>query len=103
LKKGGLNMKDETGRAKWEEFMNSELGQLLIVLDSDELFNLNLAKLKEFLQTHERLPVRIGGSHGEFGLANWIAVTKQNYRYSTRNLRQGSNCRAKWEEFIQQQ
>jgi len=88
-----FNMKDETSRAKWEEFMNSELGQLLIVLDSDELFNLNLTATKEFMQREQRRPkiitnkaieeekdeVQRDAMKEEKRLATWIGAIQKNY------------------------
>ena len=94
------NMKDENIKKMWEEFINElkykKYMQLPTML---ELFNINLNKIKNYIDTNKKRPLSHSNNKVIKSMANWIGTSQQNYFTKIKNMKD-ENIRTLWKNFI---
>jgi hypothetical protein len=94
------NMKDENIYNKWNEFINSDKHKKYFILPSiEEYFNMNLNKLKIYIDENKKRPSRGDKNKDVSILGKWISHQITNYNKKQENMKNENNYN-KWTEFI---
>ena len=93
-------MKDENIKKLWEEFINDtrykEYFQLPTML---ELFNINLNKVKKYINTNKERPSQKNKDKTIKSMATWISNCQNNYTKKIQNMKD-ENIYKLWTDFI---
>jgi TPP-dependent 2-oxoacid decarboxylase len=93
-------MKDETIRKLWEEFSNDSRYKKYMQLPTMlELFNINLNKVKEYIDTNKKKPPKLDKDKVIKTLYSWLQNQKQNYIKKKENMKD-ENIYKLWTDFI---
>ena len=93
-------MKDENIRTLWEEFINDIRYKKYIQLPTMiELFNINLNKLKNYIDTNKKRPSEGSKDKNIKSIAQWLVQKNNNYAKKIKNMKD-DNIKKLWEEFI---
>ena len=99
-KKKNGNMKNESIKKLWEEFIYNEKYKEFIQLPSMlENFNINLNKLKIYIDTNNERPTQGSKDKNIKSLAQWISDIKINYFKKIHNMKDETIYNL-WSEFI---
>ena len=92
-------MTDTEKRKKWGEFIQDEKYKRYF-LSNDEVWNLNLLKVKEWIDINNKKPYDASESKEEIFLSKWISHQIKNYKDCSHSMTD-TEKRKKWGEFIQ--
>jgi hypothetical protein len=94
------NMKDENIYNKMSEFINNEKYKKYFILPTtEEYFNLNLEKVKKYINENNKRPCGSNKDKDIKTLGIWIANQNKNYKKKFENMKD-ENIYNKWTEFI---
>ena len=92
------NMKDETIRKLWEDFINNEKYKKYFLSQYDS-FVFNLNELKLYIDTHNKRPSKESKDKTIKRLGQWISACQRNYTKKKERMAD-ENIRKLWEDFI---
>ena len=92
------NMKDEKIYKIFSEFINDEKYKKYFI-NMEEHFNINLNKLKIYINKNNKLPSTESKIKDVKYLGRWVSSQKKNYKKNMQNMKV-ENIYKKWNEFI---
>jgi superfamily II DNA or RNA helicase len=92
------NMKDETIRKLWEEFINDVKYKEYFLSQYDN-FVLNLNKVKEYIDTNKKRPSGCNKDKDIKSMGTWISNSQKNYAKKINNMKD-ETIKKLWENFI---
>ena len=95
------NMKEESIREKWKEFINDQKYKEYF-LSNEDLWKDNLEQVKEYIDQHNKRPSEKDKDKTIKSLGIWLGRQAQNYKGNKHNMND-KNIRKMWEEFINDQ
>lgn len=92
------SMKDEDKRHKWEDFLEEYKEYFL---SNDEIWNIKLEKVKEFINKNKKKPSNNSKNIDEKKLSGWIRHRTENYKNNIGEM-QSEDKKKIWEDFIEE-
>jgi hypothetical protein len=89
-------MKDENIKILWENFVENYKD---LFLSTEDIWKINLDKLKKFIDDNKQLPYRNSKNVEEKFLSTWIVTQRSNYKKQNRTLA-NPIIKALWEAFV---
>ena len=86
-------------RKKWEEFMKEFPEHFMT---DEEIWDSNLHKLREFMIEKKKRPIQKSKDKDEKFLGKWLSHQTTNYKKFKYGMKEGSERRKKWEEFMKE-
>ena len=89
-------MKDENIKILWENFVEN---YKYLFLSTEDIWKINLDKLKKFIDDNKQLPYKNSENAEEKFLSTWIITQRSNYKKQNRTLA-NPIIKALWEAFV---